>query len=157
LKEEIHFKDSHSTSEEEGNCKKRVTHVITFETVTKNYPNFYTVLHEIVDPTICLAVICRQGASIEPEKWTQWNKPLIATEHICLVTRFFEQININPNTYHLDRITGSSEGFLVNSDKYLLADAIVESGRTLEENNLEIWKIIIPKGQIHVGLYERCN
>ncbi|CAF2780347.1 unnamed protein product [Rotaria sp. Silwood2] len=138
-------------------ASKRVTHLITFETVVKNYPTVYTVLHEAADPNICLALLCRKGACIEPEKWTHQNKPLIAAEHVSHVTRFFEQININPSTYHLDRVTGSSEGYLVNTDLYLLADAIVESGRTLEENNLEIWNVIIPKGQIHIALYGRCN
>jgi phosphoribosyl-ATP pyrophosphohydrolase len=138
-------------------ASKRVTHIITFETVIKNYPTIYTVVHEAVEPTHYLALICRKGACIEPEKWTHQNKPLIAAEYICHVTRFFEQINVNHQTYHLDRVTGSSEGFLINSDKYLLADAVVESGKTLDENNLEIWKIIIPKEQLHVGLYGCCN
>ncbi|CAF3371628.1 unnamed protein product [Rotaria sp. Silwood2] len=138
-------------------ASKRVTHLITFEIVVKNYPTVYTVIHEAIDPTISLALICRKGASIEPEKWTRQNKPLIATEHVCHVARFFEQNNINPHTYHLDRVTGSSEGFLINTDKYLLADAVVESGRTLEENNLEIWKVIIPQGQVHIALYGRCH
>jgi phosphoribosyl-ATP pyrophosphohydrolase len=138
-------------------ASKRVTHLITFETVVKNYPTVYTCIHEIGDATISLALICRKGACIEPEKWTNENKPLIAAEHVCHVARFFDQNNINSNTYHLDRVTGSSEGFLINSDKYLLADAVVESGRTLEENNLEIWKVIIPKGQVHIGLYGHCH
>jgi phosphoribosyl-AMP cyclohydrolase/phosphoribosyl-ATP pyrophosphohydrolase/uncharacterized protein related to proFAR isomerase len=138
-------------------ASKRVTHLITFETVVKNYPTVYTLIHHIVDPTISLALISRKGALIEPQKWTNQNKPLIAAEHVYHVTRFFEQNNINPNTYHLDRVTGSSEGFLINTDKYLLADAVVESGKTLEENHLQIWKDIIPKGQVHIALYGRCN
>ncbi|CAF5120643.1 unnamed protein product, partial [Rotaria magnacalcarata] len=125
--------------------------------VIKNYPKFYTVLHEIVDPTHFLALVCRKGACIEPEKWTAQNKPLIASEHVHHVTRFLEQMDIKLDKYHLDKITGSSEGFLVNTAKYLLADTIVETGRTLEENNLEIWKIIIPKGQLRIGLYGYYN
>jgi phosphoribosyl-ATP pyrophosphohydrolase len=136
-------------------ASQRLTHIITFENVVKNYPKIYSVIHEIIDPSICLALICRQGESIEADKWTYENKSLIASENICQVTRFFEENNINHHTYHLDKITGSSEGFLINSDKYLLADAIVETGRTLEENHLQIWKIIIPKGQMHIGLYGR--
>ncbi|CAF1456063.1 unnamed protein product, partial [Didymodactylos carnosus] len=138
-------------------ASRRVTHVITFETVIKNFPKVYTIIHETVDPTHCLALICRKGACIEPQKWTHENKPLIAAEHVCHVTRFFEQMNIKPQTYHLDRIIGSSEGFLINTNKYLLSDAIVESGKTLEENDLEIWKVIIPKGELHIGLYGHYN
>lgn len=138
-------------------ASKRVTHLITFEAVVKNYPTVYKVIHQVPDPTISLALICRKGAIIQPEEWTHENKPLIAAEHVCHVARFFDQNNINSINYHLDRVTGSSEGFLINSDKYLLADAVVETGKTLEENNLEIWKIIIPKGQVHIGLYGRSD
>ena len=138
-------------------ASKRVTHLITFDIMIKNYPTVYSVLHQIIDPTISLALISRKGVHIEPEKWTKENKPLIAAEHVCHVARFFDQNNINHHTYHLDRVTGSSEGFLINTDKYLLADAVVETGRTLEENNLEIWKVIIPKGQVHIALYGQCN
>ena len=138
-------------------ASKRVTHLITFETVIKNYPTIYTTLHQTVDPNISLALIARKNQLIQPEKWSNDNKPLIAAEHVWHVTRFFEQNSIKANTYHLDRVTGSSEGFLVNSDKYLLADAVVETGTTLEENNLQIWKVIIPKGQLHIALYAGSN
>ncbi|CAF4617704.1 unnamed protein product [Rotaria sp. Silwood2] len=136
---------------------KRVTHLFTFEPVVKNYLTAYTVLHEVADPNICLALLCRKRACIEPKKSTHQNKPFIAAEHVSHVTRFFAQININSSTYHLDRVTGSSKGYLVNTDLYILADVIVESGRTLKENNFEIWKVIIPKGQIHTTLYGRCD
>ena len=132
---------------------KRVTHIITFETVVKNYPKIYSIIHEVIDPTISLALITRQNQLIEPMQWTSENKILIATEHACQVTKFFEENSIDRRTYHLDRINGSSESFLVNSKKYLLADAIVETGRTIQENNLQIWKTILPKGKIHIGLY----
>jgi phosphoribosyl-ATP pyrophosphohydrolase len=138
-------------------ASKRVTYIVTYETTVKNYPKIYSVVHEIIDPTICLALICRKGACIEPEKWTHQNKSFIATEYVCQVTRFFEENNINHLTYHLDKVMGSTEGFLINSDKYLLADAIVETGKTLEENNLEIWKFIIPRGQVHIGLYGQSS
>lgn len=45
----------------------------------------------------------------------------------------------------------------MNSDLYLLADAIVETGKTLDDNNLEIWKVIITKGEIHIALHGRCQ
>lgn len=137
-------------------ASKRVTHLITFETVVKNYPTVYSVVHQIIDPSISLALISRKGELIQPEQWTSNNRPLIAAEHVVNVTRFFEQMKIDSSTYHLDRVTGSSEGFLINSRKYLLADAIVETGQTLQDNNLEIWHEILPQGQIHIALYARC-
>ena len=35
----------------------------------------------------------------------------------------------------------------------MLCDAVVESGKTLQENNLEVWKTIKQKGEIYIGLY----
>ena len=100
-------------------ASKRVTHLITFDTLVKNFPKIYSIRHEIVDPSICLALIQRQNDIIEPENWTQQNKTLIATEYICQVTKFFQENNIDDRTFHLDKITGSSEAFLVNSNRYL--------------------------------------
>ncbi|CAF1451747.1 unnamed protein product [Adineta ricciae] len=133
---------------------KRLTHIITFDPVVKNYPKTYATVHEIVDPTICLALVCRSGESIEPAKWTKTNKVLIASEYICQTTRFLEEHHIHRHTYHIDKISGASEAFLVNTKKYLLADTIVESGRTLKQNQLEIWNVIVPRGEIRIGLYE---
>lgn len=36
-------------------ASKHVTHLITFETVVKNDPAVYTVIHEVMDPNISLA------------------------------------------------------------------------------------------------------
>ncbi|CAF4362942.1 unnamed protein product [Rotaria sp. Silwood2] len=127
-------------------ASKRVIHLVTFETVVKNYPTVYIILHEVADPNICLALLCRKGACIEPKKSTHQNKSLIAAEHVSHVTRFFEQININPSTYHLDRVTGSSEGYLVNTDLYLLADAIVESYLTKTTNtHCTLWNGVVKR------------
>ena len=50
---------------------------------------------------------------------------------------------------------GSSGSATETSSKsaYLLCDAIVETGKTLEENNLEIWKVVLDHGEITIGLY----
>jgi ATP phosphoribosyltransferase len=134
---------------------KRIDYVITYETVVKNFPKVYNIINEIVDPTISLALICRKNDidTINTNNWSPDNKVLIAAEHVCHVANYFHEQNIKQNTYHLDRIIGSSEGFLINTSKYTLCDAIVESGQTLIDNNLEIWKTIIPKGQVKMGLY----
>ncbi|CAF5143553.1 unnamed protein product [Rotaria sp. Silwood1] len=96
-------------------------------------------------------------ASKQPDKWTNKNKPLIASEYICQLTKYFQDNSIDSDRYHLDKISGSSEAFLINTKKYLLVDAIVHTGRTIQSNNLRIWNIIIPKGQIHIGLYTYSN
>ena len=58
--------------------------------------------------------------------------------------------------YIENRPNGSSESFLVNPSriKYQLVDAVIESGRTLVENNLDIWKVIKPKGSLKIGYYK---
>ena len=59
------------------------------------------------------------------------------------------------NSFTLDRIIGSSEGYMVNTakDNYILCDAIVESGKTLDENNLEVWQVALDRGEVKIGLY----
>ena len=131
----------------------RVTHLITYETVVKNFPQVYVPVHEIVDPDIGLALICRNSDVIDVNSWSSTNKILIAAEHVWHVSDFFNKEGVPQNIYHLDRIMGSSEGFLINTSKYLLCDAVVESGKTLEDNDLKVWKYIIPKGQVKIGLY----
>ncbi|CAF4912299.1 unnamed protein product [Rotaria sp. Silwood1] len=138
-------------------ASKRITHIITYDTIIENYPKISTRIHQIIDPTIYLALISRQEDIIEPDKWTNKNKPLIASEYICQLTKYFQDNSIDSDRYHLDKISGSSEAFLINTKKYLLVDAIVHTGRTIQSNNLRIWNIIIPKGQIHIGLYTYSN
>ena len=131
----------------------RIDYVITYETVVKNFPKVYNIVHETVDSTISLALICRRDDVIDTANWSVDNKVLIAAEHVWHVSNYFHEQNIPQNIYHLDRIMGSSEGFIVNTNKYSLCDAIVESGQTIIDNNLQIWKTIIPKGEVKMGLY----
>jgi phosphoribosyl-ATP pyrophosphohydrolase len=131
----------------------RITHIITYETVVKNFPKVYSTVHEVVDPDIGLALICRNSDNINVNEWSSENKVLVAAEHVWHVSDFFHKEGVQQNVYHLDRIMGSSEGFLINTTKYLLCDAVVESGKTLEDNDLKVWKYIIPKGQVKMGLY----
>lgn len=133
---------------------KRVDYAVTYETVVKNFPKVYKTIHEVVDPKISLALIKRRGENIDIASWSKSNKALIAAEHVCHVAEHFHKMGVPQNAYHLDRITGSSEGFLINTNqKYLLCDAVVESGKTIEDNDLEIWETIIPKGEVRMGLY----
>jgi phosphoribosyl-ATP pyrophosphohydrolase len=64
-------------------ASKRVTHILTYENTAKNYPEIYSVVHEIIDPTICFAFICRKGACIEPQKYGH-----IKTKHSLLLNIF---------------------------------------------------------------------
>ncbi|CAF1158403.1 unnamed protein product [Adineta steineri] len=48
---------------------QRVTHLITFDSVVKNYPLISSAVHEIIDPTICLALLCRQVISTAAFYW----------------------------------------------------------------------------------------
>ncbi|CAF3454012.1 unnamed protein product [Rotaria sp. Silwood2] len=51
-------------------ASKRLTHIITYDTIIENYPKISTLIHQIIDPTICIALISRQEDIIEPNKWT---------------------------------------------------------------------------------------
>lgn len=134
---------------------KRIDGALTYNTVVKNSPKVYKKILEVADETIILALIKRKGETIDPSTWTADNKVLIATEHVYHVHNHFVQRGLDEHVFSLDRVIGSSEGYMVNNtkDKYLLCDAIVESGRTLEENGLEVWETVLPKGKVMVGLY----
>lgn len=134
---------------------KRLTHIVTYETVVGNFAEIYKSIDLIPDETISLCLIKRSEEIVDPTTWTETNKGLIIAEHPILVSRFLNKLGLNPNVYHIDRAIGSSESILVNNSKYHLCDAIVETGSTLVANNLEIQYTIMEKGKVMYGLYER--
>lgn len=133
----------------------RITHAVTYETAIKNFPQVYSPLHEVADPSISLCLLKRKGEHVDPAQWSVENRVLIAAEHVHHVAMWMETKGIPSEFAHLDRIIGSSEGFLLQTKAYTLCDAVVESGATIEENKLEIFDVIIPKGEVLMGLYER--
>ncbi|CAI7618672.1 unnamed protein product [Penicillium viridicatum] len=64
-----------------------------------------------------------------------------------------------PDTYEIQRVLGSSESYLVNDPRetYLLCDAIIATGGTLQANDLDVWQVVKSKGDIVVGLYQRLE
>ena len=129
---------------------------ITYSSVILNQPDIFEPVCEIVDPSIELALIKRSEDTINPNNWTTKSKCYIACEHVIHVNKFLvNDLRISDKVFSTVHMLGSSESFLVNESKthYTLADAIVESGSTLKANGLEIWKTIVPKGGLKIGLY----
>jgi len=129
--------------------------VITYSTVIENQPDIFNPVCEVVDPDIELALIKRKSDNVNFNEWNQKNKCYIACEHMVQVYKYLtNELGIDDKVFSTVHMLGSSESFLVNKSKthYTLADAI-ESGSTLKANQLDIWKTIIPKGQIKIGLY----
>ena len=126
---------------------------ITFSPIVENSPYPAIALREIEFPSLMIALIKRSGDVINPLEWSPTNKALIACEHIVYVKEYLKSQGIQDDSYVLTPVGGSSESFLVGLTKvrYLLCDAIVESGRTLKENNLEVWRSI--RENIQIGLY----
>lgn len=64
-------------------------------------------------------------------------------------------LSVSETKFELNRVVGYFEGYLINdsSKSYQLCDAIVESGSTLKENNLEIFHIVLDYGSIKICLY----
>lgn len=52
---------------------------------------------------------------------------------------------------NIDVVVGSSESYIVNLPEYDLCDAVVETGATLEDNYLEIHKVLYET--LDIGLY----
>lgn len=102
---------------------------------------------EMVDLDIELSLIKRCSDIIDIHDWSPKFKWYIACENMVYVNKYFIDI--------LSITVGLLESFLVNESKthFVLADAIVESDTTLKANDLEVWKTIVPKGQLMIGLY----
>ncbi len=129
---------------------------ITYSSVILNQPDIFEPVCEIVDPDIELSLIKRKSDTIDINNWTPKSKCYIACEHMIQVYKYLtEELGISDKVFSTVHMLGSSESFLVNKSKthYMLADAIVESGSTLKANNLEVWKTILQKGQVKIGLY----
>jgi phosphoribosylformimino-5-aminoimidazole carboxamide ribonucleotide (ProFAR) isomerase/phosphoribosyl-ATP pyrophosphohydrolase/broad-specificity NMP kinase len=127
---------------------------VTYNTVMDNHPKVCNLIIDMPDNTLSLALIKRKGDVIDQTKWTE-KKVSIACEHVKTVYEYFMKNNIPEDCFTLDRIVGSSESYMVNNTKanYLLCDAVVETGKTLDENNLEVWKTVLNKGDVKIGLY----
>jgi len=129
---------------------------ITYSSVILNQPAIFNPVCEIIDPDIELSLIKRKSDVIEHENWSSKTKCYIACEHMVHVYKYLtEELCISDKVFSTVHMLGSSESFLINESKthYMLADAIVESGSTLKANGLEIWKTIVPKGGLKIGLY----
>lgn len=129
---------------------------ITYSSVILNQPDIFNPICEIIDFDIELSLIKRKSDVIKHENWSSKSKCYIACEHMVHVYKYLtEELGVSDKVFSMVHMLGSSESFLVNESKthYMLADAIVESGSTLKENGLEVWKTIVPKGGLKIGLY----
>lgn len=91
------------------------------------------------DGNLSLCLIKRKDEIVEVVDGT---KLQVAAEHPELIKKIVKGTP-NESQYKFVKVTGSSESFLVDKDLgFTLADAVVESGKTMEENGLEIYKTI---------------
>ena len=131
---------------------------ITFSTIIDNQPKVFKAVTEHVVGNIELALIKRKADTIDVSAWTPLCKAIIATEHMVDVNRYLTvDLGIPSSAFSLTHVLGSSESFLVNETKrpYTLCDAIVESGATLDANELEVWRVVRGREDIKIGLYTR--
>ena len=130
---------------------------ITYNVVLDNQPNPFTKEVSRSNNDIRLSLIKRKSDVIDPSMWTEQNKAYIACEHPVNVHNYLKSIGIDEKVYTLNIVSGSSEIFMVNETKTMLTlcDAIVSSGQTLKDNNLEVWRDIVSPSEIEIGLYLR--
>lgn len=132
---------------------------ISYNSVIENKPLVYKKIIEEPDNSLKLVLIKRKDENIDSDLWSHSNKAIIATESVNFVHSYLTSLNINENHFKLSHVSGTSESFLVNDTKtnYILCDAIVETGSTISENNLEIWRVVKNYGEIKIGLYSSFN
>jgi ATP phosphoribosyltransferase len=131
---------------------EKINAAVTYNTVMDNFPTVSKLVISIPDNDLRLALIHRAGESVN---LNQQGKILVAAEHPVHVENYLYDKFKVMDKFTLDRVIGSSETFLVNptSKKYSLCDALIESGKTLKENELEVWGTILDHGQVTIGLY----
>lgn len=130
---------------------------VTYSSVMDNFPTVARLVASVPDPDISLALIARRSQQIDPSAWTADKPARIAAEHVRMVQAYLSSLDLEPDTYEIHRVLGSSESYLVNDphETYLLCDAIVSTGTTLQANNLDVWRVVKDRGDIRVGLYQR--
>lgn len=130
---------------------------VTYSSVMDNFPTVARLVAYAPDTDISLALISRRGQQIDPRAWTADKPACIVAEHVRLVRTFLAGLGVPPDSYKIQRVLGSSESYLVNDPRqtYLLCDAIIATGGTLQANDLDVWQIVKSKGDIVVGLYQR--
>jgi phosphoribosyl-AMP cyclohydrolase/phosphoribosyl-ATP pyrophosphohydrolase/uncharacterized protein related to proFAR isomerase len=132
----------------------RIDGAITYNTVVENHPKVFRCVVSVPDVDLRLCLIKRKEEDIDVANFAASNKLLLAAEHCNHVHDFMSRIMPETN-FSMDRVVGSSEGYMVNQvhGMYTLCDAIVETGKTLDENNLELWRVILDYGQVTIGLF----
>ena len=104
-------------------------------------------------PGIILALLGRKNTNVDPKSWTKKNKGTIICEYPFSVNRYFKELGVDEGCYTLIRVSGGTESYLAaDSFGADYCDAIVESGKTVEENELEIAAVL--QKPIYAGYYE---
>lgn len=108
----------------------KIDGAVAYNTSMENYPGkvYTTKEHTVVDKSLRLCLIKKKGHRIFP-------KATIVAEHYKIIKDWL------PKQAHVVHVIGSSESYLVNSN-YDMCDAIVETGATIDENNLEVYQTI---------------
>ncbi|ATZ80961.1 bifunctional phosphoribosyl-AMP cyclohydrolase/phosphoribosyl-ATP pyrophosphatase protein [Bodo saltans virus] len=127
---------------------------VTYDNSMSQFDGIYNEVDSIIDNDICLALIKRKNKEV---KFSQNDRILIGAEYPKLVHKHLDSMNIDQALYTIRYVTGSSESLLVNSttQPYDVVSAIVETGKTLDENDLEVFSYVIPKGQMKIGFFTR--
>ena len=75
--------------------------------------------------------------------WTDENKGTVISEYPYSVEKYFKSQNIDEKKYSLIRVSGSTESYLASrKSKVHYCDAIVESGKTVKDNDLLILSVL---------------
>jgi GTPase SAR1 family protein len=119
---------------------------VTYNSVLDNQPNIGKLITHTPCPTLQLCLIKRTNETVSFPTTKK-----IAVEHYTYVDKYLRNTGVDVEMKH---VLGSSESYLVcDPDNFILCDAIVESCATINDNNLEIYKIIKEKGELFIGLY----
>jgi hypothetical protein len=129
--------------------------LITFSSLIENFPSVCKTIVQEPCNSIALVLLKNKTMYIDTNTWNINNKAIIATEHPFHVAKYLVGIGIDESSFKLVKMNGASESYLVNETKkpFILCESIIESGRTMLDNDLEIWRMVADYGKINIGLY----
>jgi ATP phosphoribosyltransferase len=123
---------------------------VTYNTVAGNQPPVLKAIASEPVPSLRLCLIGRKGDTVT---FPSHRKTVIAAEHPVQVSEYLRAKGMPDSAFKIQPVLGSSESYLVNNSEYDLCDAVVETGKTLDDNDLVIRETVLDYGAVTIGFY----
>jgi ATP phosphoribosyltransferase len=115
--------------------KKEIKWCFNYTIMMENCPRIWKEIVRDPIPVIRLCVVKKKHKVFDPSIWSKTRKGKVVSEYPLSMIEYLRSLGVDEATYTLYRVSGGSEAFL-QCDNFDISDAIVETGSTLEDNQL---------------------